>query len=71
MLKFIKHIYVSILMFFSSLSSMNPLECVPMNNQECKVRFETGNVDSNEPIFFPFSVKTSKCKGSCNSIHDP
>ena len=38
MFKFIKQIFVSTLMFFGSLSSMNPLECVSMNNQECKVR---------------------------------
>ena len=38
MFKFIYQIFVSTLMFFSSLSSVNPLECVSMNNQECNVR---------------------------------
>ena len=33
MFKFIKQIFVSTMMFFSCLSSMNPLECVSMNNQ--------------------------------------
>ena len=36
-----------------------------MNNQECKVRPEIVNVNSNEPLFYPFSIKTSKCSGSC------
>ena len=42
-----------------------------MNNQACKVRPEIVNVNSNEPVFYPFSIKTSKCSGSCNNINDP
>ena len=42
-----------------------------MNNQECKVRPKIINVNSNEPVFYPFSIKTSKCSGSCNNINDP
>ena len=71
MFKFIKQIFVSTLMLFASLSSVNPLECVSINNQECKVRPEIVNVNSKEPLFYPFSIKTSKCSGSCNNINDP
>ena len=42
-----------------------------MNNQACKVRPEIINVNSDEPVFYPFSIKTSKCSGSCNKINDP
>ena len=42
-----------------------------MKNEECKVRPEIINVNSNEPVFYPFSIKTSKCSGSCNNINDP
>ena len=42
-----------------------------MSNQGCKVRPEIVNVNSNEPAFLPFSIKTSKCSGSCNNINDP
>ena len=42
-----------------------------MTNKECKVRPEIVNVNSNEPVFYPFSIKASKCSGSCNSINDP
>ena len=42
-----------------------------MNNQECKVRPEIININSNEPSFYPYSVKRSKCSGSCNNINDP
>ena len=42
-----------------------------MNNQECKVKPEIINVNSDEPVFYPFSIKTSKYDGSCNNINDP
>ena len=42
-----------------------------MNNQACKVRPEIFNVNCSEPVFYPFSIKTSKCSGSCNHISDP
>ena len=41
-----------------------------MNNQECKVRLQIVYVNSNEPVLCPFSIKTSKCSGSCNNIND-
>ena len=72
MFGFVKRIFVSAMMFFRcNLSTVNPIECVSMNNQECKVRPEIVNVNSNEPIFYPFSIRTSKCSGSCNNINDP
>ena len=59
------------MLFGFNLSSVNPLECVSMNNQECKVRPEIVNINSNEPTFYPFNIKTGKCSGSCNNINDP
>ena len=53
------------------LSSINLLSCISMANKECKVRPEVINVNSNEPVFYPFSIKISKCSGSCNNINDP
>ena len=41
-----------------------------MNNQECKVRLEIVNVNSKEPMFYPFSIRTRKCFSSCNNIND-
>ena len=70
MFKFIKQIFISTLMFYGSLSSLNTLECISMNNQKYKVRPEIVNVDSNESLFYPLSIKTSKCSGSCNNIND-
>ena len=42
-----------------------------MKSQECKGRPEVVNVNSNEPIFCLFSIKASKCSGSCNNINNP
>ena len=71
MFGFVKRIFVSPMMFFGcNLSSVNLLECVSMNNQECKVRPEFVNVNSKEPAFFPFSIRASKCSGGCNNVND-
>ena len=60
MFGFVKRIFVSAMMFFGcNLSSVNPLECISMNNQGCKIRPEVVNVNSNEPLFYPFSNSIS------------
>ena len=71
MFVFIKKIFYIGSLFLSSLVSTTSLNCISMKNQECKVRPEIINVNSNEPVFYPFSIKTSKCSGSCNNINDP
>ena len=63
--------FISTMMYFASISSVNPLECISMKNQECKVRHEIVNINSNNPIFYPFSIKTNKYSGNCNNINDP
>ena len=71
MFVFIKKIFYIGSLFLSSLVSTTSLNCISIKNQECKVRPEIINVNSNEPVFYPFSIKTSKCSGSCNNINDP
>ena len=71
MLGFIKECFLAGLAFLSTLTSVNLLNCISMNNQECKVRPQIVNVNSDEPVFYPFSIKTSKCSGSCNNINNP
>ena len=71
MFVFIKKVFFTGLAFISSLVSTTPISCISMNNQTCKIRPEIIIVNSNEPVFYPFSIKTSKCSGSCNTINDP
>ena len=56
---------------FIKLSKCNLFKLHSMKNQDCKVRPEIINVNSNEPVFYNFSFKTSKCSSSCNNINDP
>ena len=58
-------------MYFGNLSSVNSLEYISMKNQECKSRTEIVNINSNDPIFYPFRVKVNKCNGNCDNINDP
>ena len=53
------------------MSNVNSLECVSLNNQECKIRTEIINLNTNEPMFYHYSIKINKCKGSCNTMNDP
>ena len=71
MFEFIKKIFYIGSLFLSNLVSTTSLNCISMKNQQCKVRPEIINVNSNEPVFYPFNIKTSKCSGNCNNINDP
>ena len=56
---------------YVNLLSTNQLSCISIYNQKCKVRLEIINDNSDEPVFYLFSIKTSKCSGSCHNINDP
>ena len=71
MLEFVKKCFFTGVSLLSTFTSVNSLSCISMNNQECKVRPEIVNVNNDEPVFYPFSIKTSKCSGSCKSINNP
>ena len=72
MFGFIKKCFFIAITFFNfNLSNVNSLECVSINNQECKIKPEIINLNTNEPLFYPYSIKINKCKGSCNTINDP
>ena len=59
-------------MFFYSISiflDFNKRKYI--ENQECKVRLQFVNFNSDEPVFYRVIIITSKCSGSCNNINDP
>ena len=83
MFGFIKKVFFTGL---TILPSVNPLNAIPLSaaslnatlfkwvsitNQECKVRPQIVNVNSDEPVLYHFSIKTSKCSCSCSNINDP
>ena len=72
MFGFIKKCFFTAIIFCSSnVLNVNSLECVSMNNQEYKIRSEAINVNTNEPMFYPYSIKINKCKGSSNTVNEP
>ena len=69
MFEFVKQIFISEIMFFGcNLSNLNSLKYISMSMQKYKVRPE--NINSDEPIFYPYSVKVNKCSGICNNIRE-
>ena len=71
MLGFFKKVFFVGLKILSSFTSVNSLSCISVKNQEWKTRPQVVNVNGDEPVFFSFSIKTSKCSGSCNNINHP
>ena len=70
MFRFVKKSFTVIIIFFN-LSIVDSLKCVSMSNQECKSRPKIIDVNSNEPVFYPYSIKVNNCGGSCDSINNP
>ena len=73
MFGFIKKVFFTGLTILQTVNPLNvtSFKCISMTNQECKVRPEIVNVNSDEPVFYHFSIKTRKCSGRCNNINDP
>ena len=71
MFRFIKKAFLVESTILSTLMGGNSLSCISMTNKECKVGPEIFSVNSNEPVFYPFSIKTSKRSGICNNMNDP
>ena len=66
-----KHFFTAMTFFNYNVLNVNSLECVSMDNQECKIRPEIINLNTNEPLFYPYGIKINSCKSSCNTINDP
>ena len=59
------------LTILSGFTNASSLSCISIINQKCKTRPQIVNVNSNNPIFYTFSIKLSKCSGNCDNINDP
>ena len=84
--RFVKKVFIIRLTILSNLTNTIPLSAALLNAihwmqfhwvvfqwiiNHVKQDHKTGNVNSNNPIFYPFSVRTSTCSGNCNNINDP
>ena len=73
MFGFIKKAFFAGLTILSNINllAVTPLNCISVINKDRKARPESINFNSDEPVFSPFGIKTSKFSGSCNNINDP
>ena len=69
--RFVKKVFFTGLPILSNFTNAIPLSCISMKNQEYKKILQVANFNSNNPIFYPFSIKTSKYSGNCNKINNP
>ena len=68
----IQNVWVTTVMSFGcNVLNVNPLKCNSMNNQEHRGRPNIININSNEPLFYTYSIKINRYSGSCNDINDP
>ena len=61
MFGFIKKCFFTAMTFFN-LSNVSSLKYVTMSNQECKITTEIINLNTNEPLFYPYSIKINRSK---------
>ena len=52
----LKGFFFTELAFLSTLTSVDLLSCISMNNQECRIRPQVVNINSKEP-FFPLVLR--------------
>ena len=62
---------ISLLISLFGIIKTKALECVSVANQECMARPKIIDVNENEIVFYPLSIKVNKCSGNCNNINDP
>ena len=66
---FVKKVFFLGLTVISNIAGA--LECISIKNQQCKVRPKIVDVSSNNPIFYPFSIKVNRSSSNCNNINNP
>ena len=69
--RYVKKVFFIGLTISSNFTNAIPLSLTSMKNQECKTRPQVLNVNTNNLIFSPFSIKINKCSGNCNNINNP
>ena len=52
-------------------NSKEPIKCVSLNNEYSQPRTVLVNVNSNEIIFYPFTLSVNISSESCNNINCP
>ena len=59
--------FTAMTIFDCSVSSVNFLESVSMNTQECKIRTKIIDINNNEPTLYPYSINSIISSYSINN----
>ena len=51
-----KNFFIGLTILSDFANANSSLSCISMKNQECKTRPQVVNVNSNNPIFYPFGI---------------
>ena len=62
---------INLALGFLNVLKAKSLECMSMINQKCMSRPKIIDVNANESVLYPYSIKVNKCSRSCNNINDP
>ena len=62
---------INLIINFFSIATSVGLEFVSKVNQKCMSRSKIIDVNKNGPVFYPYSIKVNKYRGSCNTTNDP
>ena len=57
--------------YFLRFSKYEFLRMFLVNDQKYEIRSKIININTNEPVFYHYSIKINRCKGSCSTINDP
>ena len=67
----LRKLFTTVVTFFNLFLNTSSLECMSMINQKCMPRPKIIDVNTNDPVFYPYSIKVNKCSGTCNNINNP
>ena len=51
---------VNLAISFLSVLKVKSLECMSMINQKCMSRPKIMDINNNEPVFYPYSIRVNK-----------
>ena len=63
-------ILINLFINLCNVLKIKTLECVSVMNQKCVSGPKFINLNADEPVFYPLSIKVNKCGGDCNNIND-
>ena len=62
---------ISLFINLFNVLKVKTLECVSAINEKCMSRPKIIDLNKNELVFYPLSIKVNKGSGDCNNINDP